>query len=246
MSPKLLTLSLIAGLMFPVSAEMRRFQNADQTKSFYAELTGFDAKTNRVTVRTKMGRSKTFMIEILSEEDQKYVKENGKRLAVGNGINLSLKKFQEKSVKQLETRTVNRVAPSGYTISLKNRTKNEFSELTLNYTLYYEVQGYLKPERTPQEQTGTLVCKSISSQETISLNTETVNIVSGKLEPVISYKDRKDAEGNHYTEPHVDKPGGRRKDLLVGCKVELVIDGQVVKTETDGTIQIEQAAQKKR
>ncbi len=222
---------------------MRRFQNADETKSFYAELTGYDEKTKRVTVRNKAGRKQSFSIEILSEDDRTYVKENAKRLAVGESISISLRKFQDKSEKQLEPRIENRVAPSGYTISLNNRSKSSFTNLTLNYTLYYTVQDYLSPERTPKQVSGTLTCEEITSRETVTLKTETIGIVSGKLEPVIKYKTKKNRDGQSYTEPYVDKPGGRRKDQMVGCKIELIIDGEVVKTETEGTIQMEKISE---
>jgi len=245
MDIKCLTIALLFGLNLTVWAEERRFQNADETKSFYAELVGFDEPNNRVTVKLKTGRKKTFLLELLSKDDQDYVKENGKRLAVGNDLRVSLKRFQGKSEKRLAPRIVDRVAPCGYTISLNNRANNEFSDITINYTLYYAVQDYLKPERTLQEKSGTLECKKILSRATHALLTETVEIVSGKLEPVITYKTKKDSNGNNYQEAHVDKPGGRRKDQLIGCKVEIVIDGEVVKTETDGTLSLEKATRGK-
>lgn len=223
-----------------VSAEIRRFQNKDKTKSFFAELTGYDTKTKRVTVRMKNGRTSTFLIDVLSKEDQEYVEANGKRLAIGNDIRLSLRKFQDKSKKKLEPRIVNRVYPSGYTVTLNNRSKKTYKGITINYTLYYGVQGYLKPERKQEEKAGTLTCEKITSQQTLSLNTETVDIISGKLEPVIKNVRKRNAQGEEYVEPVVEKPGGRRKDLLMGCKIDIVVDGEVVKSITDGTIAIEE------
>lgn len=245
MSTKLLTFALLLSIHIHASAEMRRFQNADETKSFYAELIGYDQANKRVTIRLKTGRKQTFTLEILSKDDQKYIQENGNRLAVGNDIRISLKRFQGKSEKKIAPRIVDRVAPSGYTITLDNRAKNDFSDITINYTLYYAVQDYLKPERTLKEKTGTLVCKKIMAKEKLTLITETVEIVSGKLEPVITYRTKKDANGQSYQEPHVDKPGGRRKDQLIGCKIEVVIDEEVVKTETDGTLSLEKATRGK-
>ncbi len=223
---------------FDASAEIRRFQSQDKTKSFFAELTGYDAKTKRVTVRMKSGRKSSFKIDLLSENDQKYVVANGKRLAVGNDIRLSLRKFQDKSIKKLAPRTVDRVYPSGYTISLSNRSKNTYTDLSVNYTLYYQVQGYLKPEREKKMSTGNLSCEKIVANQTVTLHTEKLDIVSGKLEPVIKYVSKTNAEGISYQEPVVAKPGGRRKDLLTGCKVEILVDGEVVKSETDGTISV--------
>jgi len=233
---KLLTLLLLPCLSLTAIAEMRRFQKADETKSFYAELTGYDTSTQIVTVRLKAGRTQSFKIDILSKDDQAYIKENGKRLGVGNNINITLRRFQGKSEKKVEPLIVNRVSPSGYTITLNNRSKSQYTDITVNYTLYYAVQDYLSPERTPKEQTGTLQCKKIMSKDTVYLKTDTVDIVSGKLDPVISHITKKGQNGQSYQETHVDKPGGRRKDQLIGCKVELLIDGEVVKSELDGTL----------
>lgn len=240
MSLKLLALFLLLCLNLTVTAEMRRFQNADETKSFYAELTGYDTSTEIVTVRLKAGQTQSFKLNILSKDDQTYIKENGNRLGVGSNIRITLKRFQGKSEKKLEPRTVNRVSPSGYTITLYNRSKSRYSDITINYTLYYAVQDYVSPKRTHKEEKGTLECKKIMSKETVYLKTDTVDIVSGKLEPLISYKTQKNQNGQSYQEVHVDEPGGRRKDQLTGCKVELLIDGEVVKSELDGTLSLKQ------
>lgn len=233
-------LILLAFAHLSASAELRRFQSKDKTKSFFAELTGYDAKTKRVTVRMKNRRLSTFPIDILSEGDQEYVVANGRRLAIGNDIRLSLRKFQDKSVKKLRPRITDRVYPSGYTISLSNRAKRSFKDISIRYTLYYGVQGYLEPKRKNEEKTGKLTCKLITSQQTVTLKTEAVDIVSGKLEPTFKSVRRRDSEGNTYTDLVVDKPGGRRKDILMGCKVEIVVDGEVVKSEADGTLAVDE------
>lgn len=236
-----LVLALTVLLSVNLSAELRRFQNADETKSFFAELTGYDSKTKRVTVRLKNGRTNSFSIDILSEDDKKYVEANGKRLAIGNDIRVTLNDFKEKSKKELKPRIVNRIFPSGYSITLNNRSKKIHSNITINYTLYYAVQDYIKPERTRKEKEGSVTCEKITSQGTVTLKTETIDIVTGKLDPVLKQVTKRGADGQNYTEEVVDKPGGRRKDLLLGCKIDIVVDGEVVKSITDGTIAIEDA-----
>ncbi len=241
MNFKPLTLAVMALLCLNINAELRRFQNADETKSFFAELTGYDAQTKRVSVRLKNGRTQVFTIDLLSEDSKKYVLANGKRLAIGNDIRVSINDFKEKTKKAYEPLIENRVYPSGYKISLSNRAKKTHTNITINYTLYYAVQGYVKPGRKREEKTGTLTCEKITAQGTVTLKTETVDIISGKLDP--TYKDvpRTDSQGRRYTASVIDKPGGRRKDLLLGCKVDILVDGKVVKSLTDGTIAIEDA-----
>jgi hypothetical protein len=241
MDCKQLALAVMALLCLNINAELRRFQNAEETKSFFAELTGYDAQTKRVTVRLKTGRTKVFTIDILSEDDKKYVLANGKRLAIGNDIRVSVDDYKEKTKKAYEPLIENRVYPSGYSITLSNRAKKTHTDITINYTLYYAVQGYVKPERKREEKSGTLTCEKITAQGTVTLKTETVDIISGKLDPTYKQVPRTNADGQRYTASVIDKPGGRRKDLLLGCKVDILVDGKVVKTLTEGTIAIEDA-----
>jgi len=241
MNFKPLTLAVMALLCLNISAELRRFQDAAETKSFFAELTGYDAQTKRVSVRLKNGRTKVFSIDLLSEDDKTYVLANGKRLAIGNDIRVSLNDFKEKTKKAYEPLIENRIYPSGYTISLSNRAKKTHTNITINYTLYYAVQGYVKPERKREEKTGTLTCEKVTAQGTVTLKTETVDIITGKLDPTYKNVPRTNADGQRYTASVIDKPGGRRKDLLLGCKVDILVDGKVVKSLTDGTIAIEDA-----
>ncbi|MGB0991510.1 MAG: hypothetical protein ACPG32_03475 [Akkermansiaceae bacterium] len=228
--------TLLIGLC---SGEVRRFQNADETKSFFGELVDYDAKKKLVTVKLQKGNKKIkFALNILSEDDQKYVLNNADRVAVANNIEITLKKFSDKSKKELKPRIVNRVHPSGYTIQVNNRSKKVISNITLNYTLYYAVQDYLKPERKDETKEGSLTIEKIVAQRKQTHKTETIDIVSGKLDPVIKNVRRKGADGQDYIEPVVEKPGGKRKDLLQGCKVDVLVDGKVVKTITEGTLKV--------
>lgn len=230
---------ILASLALPSQAEFRIFRNAEGTKSFAAELTSYDAKTKVVSVRAKNGRIQNFTLELLSEKDQAYVLKNATRLAVGAKLDLTLASFKDSSRKERKDRITDRIYPSGYTINLRNRSKNAFEGVTLNYTLHYEVQDYLNPERKPESKTGTIDCGTIVPLANITLRTDTVDIVSGKLEPVITNQIRRTATGEDYVEPVVTSPGGKRKDLLVGCRVDVIVDGQVVKSVTDGTLAVE-------
>ena len=215
---------------------MRMFQNKDNTKSFLAKLTGYDNKTQNVTVRMKNGRTTTFPITVLSPDDQAYVKANGKQLAIASDIEIGLTKFQDKSVKKTAPRITNRVYPSGYNITLNNRSKNTYDNISVKYTLYYEVQGYVDSQRSKMRHHGTLDYGQIVDKERVTLQTEKIDIISGKLEPLIKYKRINQGNGQIDVIPEVVEPGGRRKDLLTGCKVEILINGKVVKSDVDGKI----------
>jgi hypothetical protein len=62
----------------PATPEKRIFHSADGKKSFRAVLTQYDQETGMVSVRKSNGRTTKFKIELLSEEDQDYVKEYSK------------------------------------------------------------------------------------------------------------------------------------------------------------------------
>jgi hypothetical protein len=236
MRTMLLASVLIFGVSTVIRAETRLFRNSDKTKSFSAELTAYDAKAKRVSVRLDNGRIQSFSIDVLSEEDQAYVLENANRLAVGNDLKVILKSYQGSPKKVEKDRISDRVYPSGYTITLSNRAKTAIENLTVKYTLYYAVQGYVKPDRKTEEKSATLVYKTIPPGGTVSQTTEPVDIVSGKLEPLFKDESVRGPDGKTYVERKLVEPGGRRKDQLVGCRVEILVDGKLVKTEGDGNL----------
>lgn len=232
----LLAAVLIIGISTVIRAETRLFRNSDKTKSFSAELTAYDAKAKKVSVRLENGRIQSFSIDVLSAEDQAYVLENANRLAVGNDLAVVLKPFQGDPTKVEKDRISDRIYPSGYTITLSNRSKSAIENLTVNYTLYYAVQGYVEPDRKKQQKSGTLTYKVIPAGVTYPQKTETVDIVSGKLEPLFKDETVQGVDGTRYVERKLVEPGGRRKDQLVGCRVDILVDGKVVKTAGDGNL----------
>ena len=231
-------ISLLLALTLTVGAELRTFHNADESKSFLGELTGYDPAKKRVSIRLKNNRSQHFNIDLLSKDDQAYVIKNGQRLAIGNDLRVSLKKFHEKTVKSRKTRIVNRAMPTGYTISLNNRSKKTYSGITINYTLHYAVQDYLEATRDDKIHSGTLKCPDIGPQGRISLNTETIDIISGILDAITRKQPTTDSDGSTSYKTIIVSPGGRRKDLLKGCKIEILLDGEVVKRFVEGSLQI--------
>lgn len=228
----LFTMGCLCFCVTTLSAELRNFESADGSKTFSAELIGYDSKTKMVTVILQR-KTQNFSIDLLSEDDQKYVIETGKQLAVINNIVITIKEFSENSEKKTSERVEDRVTPSGYVISLNNRSAQDFKKLEVKYTIYYAVQGYIEPDRKVETLTGDLTY-DLASNKSKELNTKTVNIVNGKMEPLIENVRRRDQDGKYYMESVVKEPGGRRKDLLQGCAVELLIDGKVVKTITEG------------
>ncbi|MCF7733372.1 MAG: sialate O-acetylesterase [Akkermansiaceae bacterium] len=54
------------------------FRNTDGSKTFKAQLQGYDPKTNRVTVRRENGNVSSFDLKLLHPDDQEFVTSSGK------------------------------------------------------------------------------------------------------------------------------------------------------------------------
>ena len=85
--------SCVVGLLLvpalPARADLHRFDNADGSKSFYAELLRFDDKKKVVTVRMVSGKEMHFPIAVLSEKDQTWVDGQKEILAASRWLKLS-------------------------------------------------------------------------------------------------------------------------------------------------------------
>jgi hypothetical protein len=66
------------GLPRPSTSEERTFNSADGKKSFLAVLVQYDPKSGIVSVRKSNGTTSKFNIELLSKDDQEYVKKHSK------------------------------------------------------------------------------------------------------------------------------------------------------------------------
>ncbi|BCX49283.1 hypothetical protein HAHE_31910 [Haloferula helveola] len=220
-------------------AQKRRFESADGKKSFVGILTGYNPETKIVSVKIDR-RTQKFKIDVLSEADQKFVIENGERLAMADSIDVELDDYTDKYTKKTEKRIKDRIYPSGYEIKISNRAKRDYDNVTLEYTVYYGVQGYLEPERETKEASGTIDVKTLTQLGRVTFRTDPVSIVSGELEPVIENESVRNPDGTSFIQPVVKEPGGRRKDQLIGCSVRILIDGKLVKTVTEGNISLEQ------
>ena len=91
---KALMASCVVGLLLvpalPARADLHRFDNADGSKSFYAELLRFDDKKKLVTVRMVSGREMHFPVSLLSEKGQEWVDGQKEILAASRWLRLKL------------------------------------------------------------------------------------------------------------------------------------------------------------
>ncbi len=84
----------VAGVLLtvglPARADLHCFENADGSKSFYAQLLRFDDQKKVVTVRMVSGKEMHFPIAVLSEKDQTWVDGEKEILAASRWLKLKL------------------------------------------------------------------------------------------------------------------------------------------------------------
>jgi hypothetical protein len=176
-SKHLLLLTSLATLTFalPLQAiEQRTFKSADKTKSFEATLTDYDAKKKTVSVVFASGKIKSFLVSVLSKEDQDYILANQDLLVIAKSVRL---KFEEVKVKGGGDGVA-----TGYSIEVYNRGKRAVEDVTLKYTLYYSQGDLSKGGTIDKTKTGTLTTGKMFDADTMTVETARVDIVR-KIKP---------------------------------------------------------------
>ena len=138
MKKNLLVLLGCVVLALPASAvEKRTFTSSDGTKTFEGTLKDFNASAGTVKIFKSGTGHLEFKLDLLSEEDQAYVKEEGPALAAARAIRLDFDLWKDKPVTNRgETeRTV--TTPAGYEIELRNWTKNDITDVEIRYTIFH-------------------------------------------------------------------------------------------------------------
>ena len=138
MKKTFITLLGCAIIGLPASAlEKRTFTSSDGSKSFEAELTGYDEKKGTVTVRKSGTKTLTFKLSVLSEEDIAYVKKNGNALAASKSIRVDfdLWKDKPKTSRSDTERTI--TTPAGYTFEIRNWSKESVKNVKVRYTVFH-------------------------------------------------------------------------------------------------------------
>lgn len=150
---KWLSLMMLVACALPSQAlEERKFFNADKSQSFPATLTDYNEAKKLVTVTLKSGKKKKFSINLLSKEDQEYVKANATILAAARDINVSFKEVKGETTRSKSGLVRTRKTPTGYEIMVYNRSDKTIENLEVRYSYYYCVgsSSATGPRHTPK------------------------------------------------------------------------------------------------
>ena len=137
----LTALVLTALLSTGARAELRKFISADGEKSFWGELTNYDPKENKVFTKTKKGRTLAFSADLLSEEDQEWVKEQYEILKVGRFVRINARsRHGDREIKKSEgKKSIN--TSKYFDIEIANASSEEVSDLTVEYEIHITQGG---------------------------------------------------------------------------------------------------------
>lgn len=130
----LLGCAMLAGPALAV--EKRTFTSADGTSTFEGTLLDYNEEAGTVKIR-KGARTLHFKADILSAEDQTYVKEQGPALVASRAIRVD---FDLWSGKRDTTRSENSrttTSEAGYEIELRNWTKKDVNDIEVRYTIFH-------------------------------------------------------------------------------------------------------------
>ena len=175
-----LSMIVLLSLALPCAAlEQHEFFNKDNSQSFYAELTGYDAAKQVVTVKLENGKKSKFKLSLLSEDDQKYVIYNQVTLVAVKRLEVSFKEVKGKNTRAKKGLIRTSVTPVSYNVTVYNRSKTSIKDVKLNYHYYYCV-GTLTPggpKHTPKVTTGSHVFNKLAAQDTAMLTTSAIDII---------------------------------------------------------------------
>lgn len=128
-------------LLAPAPAELHEFNSADGIKTFWANLTNYDAKKDLVSVRRGNGRQQVFPASLLSEEDREWVKQQYEIIKIGRHVKIEAtarhgnrKITKSSNQKQIETSKY-------FDIKISNSSREEVSGLTVQYEVHVTQGG---------------------------------------------------------------------------------------------------------
>ena len=124
-------------MALPAAAfEKRTFTSADGSKTFEGTLTDYDASAGTVKIR-KGAKTMHFKMELLSADDQAYIKEQGPAIAAGKAVRVDFDLWKDKPKTSRTDISRTTTSEAGYEIELRNWTKKDVSDIEVRYTIFH-------------------------------------------------------------------------------------------------------------
>lgn len=120
-----------------VSEKLRRFSDRDGN-SFRGFITAYDGKKEIVSIRRLDGKTGDAKLALFSDEDQKFIREWGMRDSFMTGINFVPTMNSERDeIIDTGSNTLKTLWDINYELSLENPTSYDFTNMTLEYCVFY-------------------------------------------------------------------------------------------------------------
>lgn len=164
-----------------VSEKLRRFSDRNGN-SFRGFITAYDEKKDLVSIRRLDGKTGDAKRSVFSDEDQKFIREWGMRDSFMNGINfVPTMKSERNEVIDGDSGTLKTLWDVNYELSLENTTSYAFTNMTLEYCVFYR-QGTRGKDGTFVYSEGVLYGKNpiegIAASGKSTLKTEVIKLYS--------------------------------------------------------------------
>lgn len=169
---KKFTSTLLAVALMAMSAdalEQRTFHSADNSKTFEATLTAYNAQKKNVTVTYATGKKLSFPLGLLSEDCQEYVMSKLDALTINSSVRLNFK--------EIKGEREGDAIPTHYEVGILNSGKRPIQEIELKYTIYYVEGSVTARGRADKTSAGTINTEELYQGITRTLSTEPINII---------------------------------------------------------------------
>jgi|GEM_PF-3963653 len=187
-------LSLTAAALFFatgfVSAkEYREFGKADGTASFQAALVDVQIKAGKYVAMLERADTKKVLAvpaDLLREEDQKFIKEEGQRLTLAKGLQVSIVAAREKPATELPKGRRVTKTPEGFAVRIRNGSEFAAEGVTAKYQIVWRQDVRVNANSSRREEhreTGSLDLDNLAPKKEFTGKTESVTLSSDRPNP---------------------------------------------------------------
>jgi len=235
-----ISLSLALGMAAYADSGWRTFSSSDGERTFEGRLTAYNSDTRIVTVENRRGQAIHFKEDVISERDREYVREMRDSLPPVIRLDVGFDRVQERTDFNNSGGTRTSKYNCGYKITLRNHTSMPYSNVEIDYLLIYH-KDVVNGKGTDHVVSGS---KSIElgAKRTVEIDTQTVALTSFYKSGAANTSTSSSSGGGgcrggscgsgsrSSSSTTTYSRAERSRDSLVGCVVQVKVNGYIVTT----------------
>jgi len=172
-----------------LAKEYREFGNADGTAKFPAALVDVQMQNGKMTAVLERADTKKVLhvpVDLFREEDQKYIRNEGQRFALGRGLQVTITATKGKA--SASTPTGRRVSTheEGFSIKVRNGAPLAAEGVTASYKIVWRKDVRVNPNVSRKEErreSGSLDLGVLNPKQEFAGTTSTVSLTSDRANP---------------------------------------------------------------